>query len=338
MKTMRETAFPIPPKARRMLLSKRVSVLASREDYTRQEAIRVLGITEKQLKSAERDGLTEPSEQYGFRELHSLRQFLELRKVLKPKAVREAFAALRQRWGFAGNPLTDARPIRVGKKLAFQVGSERIEPITGQLLLDLHLPDARRVFEFPADRREAEQLKQKQRLQAEAQGLFEMAVHLEQQGAPLDQIIPVYEQALDIDPDCAAAAVNLGTIFFNERKLRDAERYYKRAISVNPLYALAHFNLANLYDERGDRKRAKQHYELAVGAQPGYADAHYNLALLLQSQGEFIKSVYHWQSFLKLDPTSSWAEIAKRELAKLRRAAVVQGFRGARLPAVENEK
>ena len=58
--------------------------------------------------------------------------------------------------------------------------------------------------------------------------------------------------------------VNLGTIQFNARNWKEAERYYLEALDADPKYALAHFDLANLYDERGDRIKAQKHYQAAL--------------------------------------------------------------------------
>ena len=103
---------------------------------------------------------------------------------------------------------------------------------------------------------------------------------------------------------------------------------YKQALDVDPEYALAHFDLANLYDERGERGPALEHYLTALRISPNYADAHYNVALLYQGSNQALKAVHHWMTYLKLDPSSQWATIARRELAKLRKAAVVPGARG----------
>ncbi len=35
-----------------------------------------------------------------------------------------------------------------------------------------------------------------------------------------------------------------------------------------------------------------------------------------------MSAIRHWQAYLKIDPTSTWAVIARRELDKLRRALV----------------
>jgi Tfp pilus assembly protein PilF len=121
--------------------------------------------------------------------------------------------------------------------------------------------------------------------------------------------------------------VNLGTLHFNARNWREAERYYRQALEADPDYPLAHFDLANLYDERGDRAQAIEHYQAALTISPNYADAHYNLALLYQGSNQPMKAVRHWATYLKLDPASTWANVARRELAKLRDQAVVPGFR-----------
>ncbi|MDQ2945692.1 MAG: hypothetical protein M3Y27_07090, partial [Acidobacteriota bacterium] len=52
---------------------------------------------------------------------------------------------------------------------------------------------------------------------------------------------------------------------------------------------------------------------------------HYNIALLCQSINQSMKAVQHWKAYLKLDPSSEWAGIARRELGKLRDSTVVQG-------------
>jgi hypothetical protein len=38
-----------------------------------------------------------------------------------------------------------------------------------------------------------------------------------------------------------------------------------------------------------------------------------------------MKAVRHWQAYLKLDPNSSWAAIARRELEKIKSATILRG-------------
>jgi hypothetical protein len=48
---------------------------------------------------------------------------------------------------------------------------------------------------------------------------------------------------------------------------------------------------------------------------PSFADAHFNLAVCLQKIGREEETSRHWKAFLKLDPNSQWAEVARRQLA-----------------------
>jgi hypothetical protein len=57
---------------------------------------------------------------------------------------------------------------------------------------------------------------------------------------------------------------------------------------------------------------------------PQYADAHFNLALLSERMYDNLKAVHHWKCYLKLDNTGQWAEIARRQLDRLRQATVIQ--------------
>ena len=96
-------------------------------------------------------------------------------------------------------------------------------------------------------------------------------------------------------------------------------------IALDVRLPLAEFNLGNLYDEKGERSEALSHYLSALRYQPNYADAHYNVALLYQSTGQPLKALGHWKLYLKLDPNSSWAVIARRELAKIKETTIVRG-------------
>ena len=40
--------------------------------------------------------------------------------------------------------------------------------------------------------------------------------------------------------------------------------------------------------------------------------------------GDPLKAVRHWKAYLKLDRTSSWAEIARKQLERLRESAIVR--------------
>ena len=95
--------------------------------------------------------------------------------------------------------------------------------------------------------------------------------------------------------------------------------YYARAMEADPQYPLAHFNLGNLYDEQGNFEDASRHYLEAIRLSPRYADAYFNLALLCERNNQVLKAIGYWQTYLKLDSTSSWASAARKQLDRLKR-------------------
>jgi tetratricopeptide (TPR) repeat protein len=292
--------------------------------FSREEARRLLRISEKQLKSWERQKLVAPAAIYGFRELLALRTLIRLRQNrVPPLRIRRAIQALIEKLSGIENPLTELKLYADGKRVRVEIDGRAMEAVSGQLLLDFDPAELNRLLEFRA--RESPHAERDQRQSAER--WFQRGLDLEQTGAPSEQVIEAYLKAVELDPNSAGALVNLGTIYFNAHQWKEAERYYTQAIEVDPDYALAHFDFANLCDERGNHAPALEHYLTALRLSPSYADAHYNIALLYQSMNQPMKAVRHWIAYLKLDPSSSWSTIARRELAKLREATVVRGSR-----------
>lgn len=284
----------------------------------------MLGISERQLRGWERQELMPHLEQFAFSDLIALRSLQKLRADrVAPVRIRRALRALREKLEGVENPLKEVKVFCEGRKVAVLLDGQKMEAVSGQLLLDFDRKELKTLLAFPPEGRGRAMPSDAKAREAEA--WFEKGLELEQTGAPPEEIVAAYERALELDPASAGAAVNLGTVYYHLRRWEDAERVYLRALQIDPAYALAHFDLGNLFDERGDPERAEQHYHSALKIDPNYADAHYNLALLAQTRGDPMKAVRHWKAYLKLDGASSWASIARRELDKLRRAAVVPG-------------
>ena len=299
---------------------------ATKQAYSREEVRRLLDISASQLRSWEKQKFVSSSGSFTFSDLLALRTLVELRaSKIPPAQIRRALDALRKRLSDV-NPLTELKIYSNGKRIQVLFEGQRMEPISGQLLLDFDAAEIKKLLSFPQSSKEMG-TGEKHKTRREAEHWFEKGLELEQTGAPMQQIIEAYQKAAEIDRTSAGALVNLGTVYFNARNWREAERHYRQALEVDPQYALAHFNLGNLFDERGNRNEALSHYLAALQIHPSYADAHYNVALLYQSIGQPLKAVRHWKLYLKLDPSSSWATIARRELGKLKDSTIVRGPR-----------
>lgn len=304
----------------------RVPNEAPKRSYQRHEVCRLLSIAEKTLEQWEGHGFIARSEQYHFRDLVALRTLKELRtKRVGPERIRMALASLRQKLNGITNPLQELKIFTDGRRLSVQVDGAKMEAATGQLLLDFDSVEIKRMLAFPSQRAEETLAAAMEAKRREARTWFDRGVEMEQAGAPPERILAAYSKALEFDPESAEVHVNAGTLHFAMKQWAEAEKHYRAAIEIRPEYAMAWFNLGNVYDELHSAEQAMDCYLRAVAINPEYADAHYNIALLYQGMGDIMKALKHWRLYLKLDPTGYWAGIARREVQKLRREALVHG-------------
>jgi tetratricopeptide (TPR) repeat protein len=282
--------------------------------YRRQDVLRIFAISSRQLQGWERAGLIPRLENYSFQDLGQLRILRALREDAIPAAsIRDSILAMKAVAGMA-NPLLEARVVRTGTRLAFRHHGAMVDPIRRQLLLD---------FESTA---EPEQASRSSALYAmpQANGFasnsiheqFQAAVHAEETGNK-QRAIELYEEILKIDPNYAAACINLGTVFFHLRQYGRAEELYRHATEADPNYVLAYFDLGNVLDELERLDEAIVAYRKAVALAPRYADAHYNLALAYERSNRSRDALRHWRAYTKLDNRGPWAEHARGQMRKL---------------------
>jgi predicted Zn-dependent protease len=293
-----------------------VEPLAPKEEYSRADIRRKFGVTERQLRSWERQKLISTTESYSFSDLVALQTLVKLReKHIPVRQIGQALAALRSRLDWVKQPLSELRIVSDGRRIAVHVGGQKMEAITGQILLDFDADGVAGIRSFPDRKSAANRIR-------ESEAWFQKGLDLEETGAPIEQAVEAYEKVLECNPSAAGALVNLGTIYYRQRKFAEAEKYYVNAIAADSEYPLAQFNLGNLYDEQGRVNEAAERYRRALALNANYADAHFNLALLCERTGDTLKAVHHWKAYLKLDNSGQWADIARKQLERLRQVVI----------------
>jgi tetratricopeptide (TPR) repeat protein len=293
-----------------------VAVLSQSQPYTRENVLRMLNVSERQLKSWEKQGFIAGGDAFSFADITALRTLLRLREKKVPtRTIGEALASLRRRLSDVEHPLAQLKIGADGKRISVQIAGQKMEAISGQFFFDFDVDNRPAVTAFPGKSRAV--------LDREAEHWFQQGLTFEETGAPVDLALQAYAKAIELNPNAAGALVNLGTIYFRMNKLPKAEACYRKAVEADPNYPLAHFNLANLYDERGDTELARTHYLTSIRLNPRYGDAYFNLALLAEQAGETLKAVGYWNAYLKLDSGSTWAQVARRQLERLKQVAVV---------------
>jgi len=296
---------------------------AAQQEFSREVVRRMLAISAQQLRGWQRQGLIPNSPVFTFSDLIALRTLRELRRQKVPASrIGRALASLKQKLADIPHPLSELKIFWDGRSITVQVAGQKMEALTGQMLFDFDTADLEhKVKTFAAVAPKPDRAADER----QAELWFQRGLDLEEGGAPLNEAIDAYKKAVELNPNAAGALVNLGTIYYHLRRFKDAEEHYRQAIAVDPHYPLAHFNLGNLCDECGWLDQARAHYTTALKLNPSYADAHYNMALLCERTGEYLAATRHWKQYLKVDPASSWANIARRQLDKLRQMTVVKG-------------
>jgi tetratricopeptide (TPR) repeat protein len=288
--------------------------------YPREDVRRMLDVSERQLRSWEKQGFVTPSDVFGFSDLLALKTLRKLREFdISPKQIQRAIASLRTRLKDIDHPLAQLRITAEGKHIAVHVSGNRMEPISGQLLLNFDAKEIEKLRSFPVSggTDAKAELAKREENERQAEVWFQKGLTLEETGAPVSEVLAAYRAAIGLNPEASGALVNLGTIYFRMKKLKEAEEYYTRALQADPDYPLAHFNLGNLHDEQGRTEEARKYYLSAIALNPRYADAFFNLALLCERNDEVLRAIGYWQAYLKLDSGSSWARAARKQLDRL---------------------
>lgn len=99
-----------------------------------------------------------------------------------------------------------------------------------------------------------------------------------------------YERALELDPACVAACINLGLIHLgNLNDPLGAQRYFERAIELDPRSVAARANLGLALEEQGRTDAALDYYEKLIAADPATSEYRWNRGLALLARGDYAR-------------------------------------------------
>lgn len=283
--------------------------------YSRREVAKLLGVSEARLRSLDRAKIVSPSgtrgkkPAYTFQDLIALRATRELlgRRV-RLRDVARVIGALKHALPRVTRPLQELRIVGDGRRVLVRAEGSMFEPITGQMVLD---------FQVQQLRDDVVRVLRPETTPARARTAYELYVQasaLDEDPATYEQAEDLYQRALRLDPSLAIAYTNLGNIRFRRGQEAEAEALYRRAIDVDPRQPEAHYNLGYVMLERGDARAATAYFEQALDGDPRFADAHFNLAMAWEQIGEKARARPHWKKYLELEPSGTWADIAREHL------------------------
>jgi tetratricopeptide (TPR) repeat protein len=234
--------------------------------YSREDLVRILRVTARQLAAWERADLLTPADSYTFFGLLQVKKVRDLcARHVRPVEIRQSVTAMQKQAAGMENPLLEASAFMSGRhRVAFRHDGRLLEPIAGQFMLDF-AGNEKVVTSVPAARSShAPSPASDEQVSGDVAELFARGVGLEEDPRNQLQAIAVYERVLELDPQHAAAHINLGTLYYNRQEYNAAEDHYRKAIHIDPRYALAHFDLGNVLDETGRVADAIQTYLSAL--------------------------------------------------------------------------
>ena len=149
---------------------------SAKQVFSRDEVRRYLSLSERQLKSWQRQGLVRASAHFGFSDLLALKTLIKLRDDrVPPVKIRKAVTALRAKMRHLRDPLTELRIYAQGSDVCVDVDGGKMDPVSGQLLLDFNADEIRSLLAFPKlDASAGAEPARKRRDQLEAEMLFNL--------------------------------------------------------------------------------------------------------------------------------------------------------------------
>ncbi len=283
--------------------------------FTGPEVVRLLGISVGKLRSLDRAHIVTPSGRrkgkraYTFADIIALRAARDLlaRKV-RLRDVARAIENIRAALPKVTRPLAELRIVSDGKKVVVKSPAFVYEPLTGQMLLDFEVKTLRddvvRVLRPVVGKERART----------AYDLYVKASALDEDPDTLDEAEALYKRALELDPWLAIAYTNLGNIRFRRGNEEEAEVLYRKALSLEAAQPEAQYNLGYVMLERGQADEAIEFFKGAIASDPRFSDAYFNLAMAYEQAGDPARARPCWRRYLEIEPTGTWADIARRHL------------------------
>src|SRR5215813_14864769 len=107
------------------------------ERYHRDDVLRILRITPRQLAGWEKTGLFAVRDSYSFFDLLQIKKLRDLRaKRVRPAVIRDSLRAMQQQVAGMENPLLEAGTFATRSRVVFRHQGAAVEPLAGQFVMD----------------------------------------------------------------------------------------------------------------------------------------------------------------------------------------------------------
>ena len=301
------------------------------ELYSLRDVARILAVQESRLRYWQQVGFVGATVRKGGRFYYTFRDLVAVKAAkdllaadISLQKARKAVEGLKKTLPEDAHPTSKLRVCSDGETIVALADDRTFEPLSGQVVMAFNLPSfgehVAQVLAMPrvdpAAPSAIEDLPTEANGGTTAYRYFVEACAAEDRGesATAEHL---FRQALDLEPNMAAALTNLGNLVYRQGELEDARRLYERALEHDPDQPEARYNLANLLEDLGETELAISELRRVCTAAPDFADAHYNLGIMLAQVGGNAQAKHYLERYLELDDASDWALHARKFLDQL---------------------
>ena len=309
------------------------------ELYSIRDVARILAVQEARLRYWMQTGLVGPTVRKGGRFYYTFCDLLAIKSTkdliatgMPLQKVRKNVDALKKALPNDTHPSTKLRVCCDGETIVALHDDVAFQPIGGQVVMAFNVPvfgeHVSQVLSMPrvdpssvtttsdgAPMAVAEDSTEAN-CGATAYRMFIEACAAEDRGES-ESAEHMFRQAIDLEPNMAAALTNLGNLVYRQGELEEARKLYDRALEHDPSQPEARYNLANLLEDLGETDLAIAELRRVCAAAPEFADAHYNLGIMLAQVGGTAQAKQHLERYLELDTASDWAGHARTFLEQI---------------------
>src|SRR5690606_8584725 len=261
--------------------------------YTAAEVARLFELPESRVRYWSQTGFITPSVRQGARRFYTFQDLISIKGAkelldagLPLQRVRRSLAALRYHLPRVEAPLARLRIRSDADRILVEDGATTYEASTGQLLLDFDVDKLRdrvaEVLTLPWVDGARPQNSEPQA--TSAYEAFQRGLAHEEQwdnatldAEPFRAAIACYEQAVELDPEFAAAWTNLGSLLAMTGEVERARDCFDHALRSDPDQPEAQCNLAELALRSGEIELAISGFRQVLRSDPDQLEAHYGL-------------------------------------------------------------
>lgn len=131
--------------------------------------------------------------------------------------------------------------------------------------------------------------------------------------------IQTLKEIVKKDPKNLPAWVELGNLYFDSDRPKEAIDAYSRYLAAKPDNPDVRTDMGIMYRKLGQFDRALEEFRKAAQSDPKHANSRYNIGIVLLHDKQDMKGAINaWEEYLKVDPNSERAQRIRAQIEKMK--------------------